>query len=71
MTFASSLMKLRYPELESVVASVCTGAIVVGRNKKIRLPRVLFDTGALHGSYVSKGVVDSHRFFFFCWKNRI
>ena len=39
MTFASSLMKLRYPELESVVASVCTGAIVVGRNKKIRYPK--------------------------------
>ena len=60
-TFEASLLKLRYPEVESVVASVCTGSIVVSGSRRIRLPRVLFDTGALHGSYISRELVDRYR----------
>jgi len=52
---------LKYPELQANVASVCTGAIVVSGSRRLRLPNVLFDTGAMHGSYISKDLVDRYR----------
>lgn len=60
---SSSLLKLRYPELQNVVASVCSGSIVVnsrGRSR-LRLSKILLDTGALHSSYIAKRVVDKYR----------
>ena len=61
MVLIASLLKLCYPEMESVVASVCSGSIVINDSRKIRLPRVLFDTGALHGSYISRELIDRFR----------
>ena len=59
--FVSSLLKLKYPELQANVASVCTGTIIVNTTGRLKLPNVLFDTGALHGSYISKDLVDKYR----------
>ena len=59
--FVASLLKLKFPELQSSVASVCTGAIVVSSSRRLKLPNVLFDTGALHGSYISKDLIDRYR----------
>ena len=59
--FVSSLLKLKYPELQVNVASVCTGAIIISNSGRLMLTNVLFDTGALHGSYISKDLIDKYR----------
>ena len=42
------------------VKSITDGVLVVGSNK-VKLDKVLFDTGALHRSYISKELVDYYR----------
>jgi hypothetical protein len=40
---------------------VCSGSIIVDKDRRIRMSRVLLDTGALHSSYISKELIDKYR----------
>lgn len=45
-------------------SAVFTSATVVLSHKLLFVPRVLFDSGALHGSYVSKNYINKHKVYF-------
>jgi len=54
------LLQLRYPILNNKVGSIHQG-VIREDGEEVLLHKVLFDSGALHSSYVSKDLVDSRR----------
>lgn len=56
-----SLFFHSFPDASVLSAVYREGHLNVPRHDPLPLPRVLFDTGALHGSYISHSFVHSHR----------
>ena len=59
--FFSNLLKMKYPDVRTKVASMRAGSIILNGNEAIKLKRVILDSGALHSSYLSKNWVDRYR----------
>ena len=58
---AHMVLMASFPEAEYVTSIHREGSIVVEDDGAIPVRKALFDSGALHGSYISKELVDEHR----------
>jgi len=58
---AHMVLMASFPDAEYVSSIHREGAIVLDEEHEIPIKKALFDSGALHGSYISKELVDEHR----------
>ena len=60
LRMVQDLLQLRYPVLKKKVASMDSG-VICDEGVKILMKKVLFNSGAMHSSYISKELVDRNR----------